>query len=208
MFTLNDKINLRRMERKANRLLNQDGLIEMLLGFVLFVSSASFSNTGSFVPFLPIYVIFLKNIIESFRKRYTYPRIGFVKMPDESTIDAGTDTLKYLGIAMVVLVIGLLLAFGRPYTDLIYNWAATGIGLLFSGAMYYLYEKSGDRLNLVYIMVFVIGGLVFGFISPFVGKEMIQFYLLAMSGVFVVVGVARFVSFTRNNPVIEVPGVE
>ena len=200
---MNDKINLREMERKANKLLNQDGLIEMLLGFVLFASSASFSGTGSFVPFLPIYVIFLKNIIEGFRNRFTYPRIGYVKMPDESTVDAGTGTLKYLGIVMVVLVIGMLFAFGRPHRDLIYNWASVGLGLLFSGAMYYMYNKSGDWLNLVYIMVFLGGGLGFVFISPFEGREIIQFYLLAMAGVFAVVGVARFVTFTRQNPVIE-----
>jgi hypothetical protein len=178
---MNDKINLREMERRANRLLNQDGLIEMLMGFVLLMSSGSFSSTGSFVPFLPLYIIYLKNIIEGFRNRYTYPRIGYVKMPDESAIDAGTGTLKYLGLAMAVLVIGMLLAFGRPHLDLIYNWVTVGVGFLFSGAMYYLYEKSGDRLNLVYVLVFMAGGFAFGFISAFEGKEVIQFYLLTYS---------------------------
>jgi hypothetical protein len=202
---MNDKINLKNMERTANRLLTQDGLIEMLLGFVLFASSASFSSTTSVVPFLPLYVIYLKHIVEGFRNRYTYPRIGYVRMPDESVVDAGTGALKYMGIALVVLVIGLLLGFGRPHVDLLYKWATIGIGLLFSGAMYYLYEKSGDWYYFAYILVFVAEGVVFVFFLPFEGRDVIQFYLLSMAVIFAVVGVARFVTFTRNNPILEAP---
>lgn len=91
-----DKIDLKKMEQRANRLLSQDGLTEMLLGAIFFVSSASISGRGSFVPFLPIYIIFMKNIVEGFRNRYTYPRIGYVKIPDEESKDVSKGILTFV----------------------------------------------------------------------------------------------------------------
>ncbi len=204
---MNEKINLKDMERRANQLLSQDGLVEILLGAILFVSSASFVKSGSWVPFLPIYVIFMKNIIEGFRKRFTYPRIGYVKMPDETSTDIGTGILKYMGIVMVVLVMGILLLYGRLHSDLIYQWTPTGIGLFLAGALYYMYSSTGDRINLVHIGVVVLGGFAFS-LRSLEGKVGIQFYLLSMAGFFIVVGMMRFILFTQRHPMMEASGDE
>lgn len=205
---MSDKINLKDMERRANRLLSQDGLIEILLGAIFFVSSASFSTPGSWVPFLPIYIIYLKNIMEGFRKRFTYPRIGYVKMPEDMTSDAGTDVLKYLGVAMAAFIIGILLVFGRPHASLLYKMIPTGIGVFLSGALYYMYTKTGDRINWAYIAVIVLGGLAFSQVSILEGKQVIQFYTLFVAIFFIVSGIVRLIVFTRKNPVLEAPSDE
>ena len=80
-----DKIDLKVMQQQANKLLTQDGLIEFLMGAILFVGSVSFSGTVAFTPFLSLYVIYMNRILEGFRKRFTYPRIGYVKLPDDDS---------------------------------------------------------------------------------------------------------------------------
>ena len=57
---MTDKINLKDMEKRAHKLLNEDGMMELLMGAILFVSSTSFSGTASFTPFLGLYVVFMK----------------------------------------------------------------------------------------------------------------------------------------------------
>ena len=57
---MSDKINLKEMEQKAYKLLNQDGLMELLMGAILFVVSSTFGGKSSFAPFLAMYVIFKK----------------------------------------------------------------------------------------------------------------------------------------------------
>lgn len=204
---MNDKIDLKEMERRANRLLSQDGLVEILLGAILFVSSSTFDGSGSWVPFIPIYLVFMRNIIEGFRKRFTYPRIGYVKVPDEASTDAGTGVLKYLATVLVVLITGILLFKGELNAGLFYQWLPVAIGLFISGAMYYMYAKTGDSVNLIYIAVLILGAGAFS-LGPLEGKTATQFYLLSLAGFFLVAGIARFLSFTRNNPVLEAPGDE
>ena len=84
---MTEKIDLKEMKQQANRLLSQDGLMELLMGAILFVSSSSFSGTPIFTPFLGLYVLFLNRILEGFRKRFTYPRIGYIKLSGNAKID-------------------------------------------------------------------------------------------------------------------------
>ena len=57
-----DKIDLKEMEQQAHKLLSQDGLMELLMAAILFVSSASLSGKAVFAPFLSLYVIFMNKI--------------------------------------------------------------------------------------------------------------------------------------------------
>lgn len=205
--TMSDKIDLKRMEQNANRLLSQDGLMEMLLGAIFFASSASFSGSGSFVPFLPLYIIFMRQIVEAFRKKYTYPRIGYVKIPDEESQDVGKGILVFVGALMLVFVLGVYLGPGGFTFERMIKWLPVGIGVFLTGAFKYNIEKTGDRLNLLYIAVTVISGIGFA-LMEYPARDGLQFYLLFISVFFIIAGATRFISFTRKNPVLEVPSDE
>ncbi|TRO58862.1 hypothetical protein E2P71_01230, partial [Candidatus Bathyarchaeota archaeon] len=158
---MSDKINLKEMEQQANRLLTKDGLMELLMGAILFVTSSSFAGTPIFTPFLGLYVIFLKNIIEGFRKKFTYPRIGYLKLPDEDSKKIGVGILTFMGAIMLALAVVIYLIYGRISGDLVYKWIPLLIGLIFFGGLQYNYSKSGDKVNLVYITIAVGAGLIF-----------------------------------------------
>ena len=204
---MSDKINLHEMEQEAYRLLTKDGLTEFLMGAILFVSSTSFSGTSIFVPFLGLYVVFMKSIIEGFRKRFTYPRIGYVKLPDEDGKEIGVGILKFMGVIMLALAVIVYLIYGRISGDLVYKWIPLLIGLIFFGGLQYSYSKSGDRVTLVYIAISVLAGLVFSLMDFSNPKDGPRIYMLLMSAVFIVSGVLRFYTFTRDNPVMIVEDV-
>ena len=204
---MSDKINLHEMEQEAYRLLTKDGLTEFLMGAILFVSSTSFSGTSIFVPFLGLYVVFMKSIIEGFRKRFTYPRIGYVKLPDEDGKEIGVGILTFMGVIMLALAVIVYLIYGRISGDLVYKWIPLLIGLIFFGGLQYSYSKSGDRVTLVYIAISVLAGLVFSLMDFSNPKDGPRTYMLLMSAVFIVSGVLRFYTFTRDNPVMIVEDV-
>ena len=202
---MSDKINLKEMEQNAYKRLNEDGLMELLMGAILFVVSSTFGGASTLSPFLALYVIFIKQIVEGFKKRYTYPRIGYLRLPEEEGKKIGIGILTYMGGVMLALVVLIYLLYGRVSGDLIDKWIPLLIGLIFFGGLQYHYSKSGDKLALIYIAIAVGVGLVFSlweFTEPFIGP---QFYTLSMSAVFIVAGVVRFYKFRSDHPVQLIP---
>ncbi|MFC1803786.1 hypothetical protein ACFL0D_07460 [Thermoproteota archaeon] len=196
-----EKTNLKNMEQKVNKLLSEDGLTELLLGIILFSSSASFSGTISFTPFLGIYVVFMNRIIEGFRNRFTYPRIGYVKLPDEDTKKIGVGILTFMGTIMLILAITLFIAYGRITGHRIYQWMPTVMGLMLFGGLNYGYSKSRDKVNIIYIIIALTSSIAFSLMNFTDTRLGLQLYLLSMSGVFIVAGVIRFYAFTRKYPI-------
>jgi len=205
---MTEKIDLKEMKQRANKLLSQDGLMELLLGAILFVSSASFSGKPVFTPFLGLYVIFLNGILEGFRKRFTYPRIGYVKLADDDSKETGYGILTFVGVAGVALSLFIYLAYGTISGELIYRWLPMLIGMILFGAFQYTLSKTVDNTYYIYILAVLGGGLAFS-LKDFADPKMgIQLYLLLMSGMFIVAGIARFIAFTKKHPVREAPLVE
>ena len=198
---MSDKINLKEMEQNAYKLLNKDGLMELLMGAILLVVSSTFGGTPVFSSFLALYVIYLKPIVEGFKKRYTYPRIGYLKLPEEDSKKIGVGILTFMGAVMLALMVFIYLLYGRVTGDLLYKWIPLLIGLIFFGGLQYHYSKSGDKLTLVYTMVALVMGLIFSlmdFPMRFTGAKL---YTLSLSAVFLVAGVLRFLKFRKDYPI-------
>ena len=201
---MSEKINLKKMEQNAYKLVNQDGLMELLMGAILFVVSSTFGGASSLSPFLAIYVIFIKKIVEGFKKRYTYPRIGYLKLPEDDSKNIGIGILTYMGGVMLALVAFIYLVYGGLSGALFYKWLPLLIGLIFFGGLQYHYSKSGDKMVLLYIAVALGAGVIFSLLE-FTEKTGAQFYTLFLSGVFIVAGVYRFQKFRRDNPIQSIP---
>jgi hypothetical protein len=202
---MSDKINLKEMEQKAYRLLNEDGLMELLMGAILFVMSSTFGGASALSAFLALYVIFIRQIVEGFKKRYTYPRIGYLRLPEDDSKKIAVGIFTYMGVVMLALLVFIYLLYGRFSGELLYKWIPLLIGLIFFGGLQYHYAKSGDKLALVYIAIAVGLGLVFSlldFPEPLIGA---QFYALSLSAVFIVAGIFRFRKFRNDHPIQSIP---
>jgi hypothetical protein len=85
---------------------NKDGIPLIAVGLFLiivsiFMAIEQLSLVGIFVIFIPI-------VTEGLRKRYTYPRIGFVKLPESNK---GRLTRMWLVFGLLVLGLVVMLAF-------------------------------------------------------------------------------------------------
>jgi uncharacterized membrane protein HdeD (DUF308 family) len=200
---MTDKINLDKMQKNANKLLNEDGLVELLMGAILFITSSTFSSSSAFTPFLGIYVIFMRSIIESFRKRFTYPRIGYLKLQDDDIKQVGWGILTFVGAIMLGLVIFIYLIFGGVTSSLFYNYLPIIMALILFGGLYYNYQKTYDKTNLIYIIIALAASIIFTLLQFNSPKDGPQLYLLMMSGVFIASGAIRLYSFTQRYPVID-----
>jgi len=148
-------------------------------------------------------VIFLNKILEGFRKRFTYPRIGYVKLPDDDSKEMGYGILTFVGAASVVFATLIYAGYGTISGNLIYQWMPTLMGMILFGGLQYNLSKTGDNTNYIYILAALGAGLAFSlkdFAEPKMG---FQLYLLSMSGIFIVAGVVRFILFTQRHPLME-----
>jgi UDP-N-acetylmuramyl pentapeptide phosphotransferase/UDP-N-acetylglucosamine-1-phosphate transferase len=201
---MNNKINLEDVEKNAHRLLSQDGLMEILMGLIMFVTSSTFSGTSVFTPFLALYVIFMRSIIEAFRKRFTYPRIGYIKLQDQDAKNIGKGILTFVGVIMIAIIVFIYLVFGTLSGNLVYRWIPSVMGMILFGGLIYNYKKTDDKINLVYLIIAVFTGIGFSIIEFPYPKDGPQLYLLLMSGLFIVAGVLRFLKFRNSHPVIDI----
>ena len=202
---MSDKINLKEMEKNAYKLMNKDGLMELLMGAILFVASSTFGGNSSLGAFLGLYVIFIRQIVEGFRKKYTYPRIGYLKLPDNDGKKIGTGIFTFMGATMLALLVFIYLLYGRFSGELLYKWLPLLVGLIFFGGLQYHYGKSGDKLALVYTIIALGLGLVFSLRDFQEQLGAVQFYTLSLSAFFVIAGILRFYKFRKDHPILEIP---
>jgi len=198
---MDEKIDLKDIEQRAWKVYMQDGLVEIMIGVVLFFASGAF-HTSSTVVFLVFWPIFGQNIIEAIRKRYTYPRIGYVKLQSDDPKKTAGGIFLYMVAVFAIMVVVLYLLFGSgtwaPY--LLYQWLPTFVGAILLGAMTYTKSKSGDARYYAYALVAIAIGVAFSLHRFEPVKMGVTLYLLLLSGIMIVTGMARFVAFLRNHP--------
>jgi len=99
------KIDLNEIERRANFAAYQDGLVEIFMGLFLIFFGGGMAISAQIIPFIAIiFTLFFANpILKGVKERYIYPRVGYVKLPQDTETD-----LKGIGIAAVIFIVFLL----------------------------------------------------------------------------------------------------
>lgn len=202
---MNEK-ELLEIEQVTYRESMKDGLTEFLLGLILIVIPGIMVE-ASFVPiFVVFYIIFLPQGIEAFRRKYTYPRIGYVKMREEKPprLSLGVAVAALL-IFITIIAVLYSLAIGVIDRYFIWKWLPTLFGVIMCGPSLYLKDKTGQNRFYLWGILTAITGVAVS-LAPFISAEFsLVIYMLAWGGVFMVLGALRFVFFIRNNPVIDTP---
>ncbi len=128
-------INLKEIEQKAYRDSQQDGLMEIMMGLILMAFGGFFYSTV-FVFYI-LLILFSGRIVEFFRKRYIYPRIGFVKFRQENPKAVLTGVLLF-EFAVIVIIFTLISLFGdvKEYSQWV-KWSPL-IYLVFMGGFLFL----------------------------------------------------------------------
>ena len=200
---MNDKINLKEIERKAWRSYFQDGLWDIFLGLLLlsygiipFLEDIGIPHLLSYMAFIPAYVVLFAG-----KKYITVPRIGFVKFNSKRKTKKMKATIV-VAISVIFGSIVLLLTLTNTLPvkgNIPFGALAFGINaiIVFSFIAYFL---DFTRLYL-YGLFFALSIALVELSRSYVGftyDNIVGFG--TFGGITTIIGIAYLIQFLRKYP--------
>jgi hypothetical protein len=208
---MNQTDDLARAEQLNYREFMRDGLSEILTGFVLLLIPGIFLMPSMVSIFVILFVIFMPRIVERLKKRYTYPRIGYMKpRVDEPTTYSPRFSLGLAAGVLLVFIIAIAIGYsmwqGLIDRYFIWRWLPTAFGFIMWGPSLFLRDRTGQNIYLVFGVLASLTGVLVS-LNPFTGAEgAILFYMASWGIGLMLLGLIKQVRFTRQYPVIDQPG--
>ena len=186
-------IDIRRIKRESYRIIRQDGLSDICAGLMLGIIAVFFLDfryAGALIVGCAMQTI----ILPTCRKKFTYPRVGYVKYPGR----ADKKSLIVWDIAVPLVVVGLIICAGiwvRPLLPLCLGAFLAGLSL--AGA-----RITGYVRDYIFVGLFLASGLV-GLILVLLGYDpffVTAYQLWGLSGILIPVGLVQLILFLRKYP--------
>ena len=191
-------IDLLKIEKKAYRDSQQDGLMEVMMGLILMTFGGFFYSP--IFAFYILLIIFSGKIVEFVRRRYTHPRIGFVKFHEENPKDALKGVFLF-EFAVIVIIFTLISIFGdvTDYSQWI-KWSPLFFGMILVGPFAHAASRSGSIRYTRYAILSVVLGLFFSLIEFGSGYAGLILYLIFIGIFLFLSGLVIFTLFLRKYP--------
>ncbi|PXF61078.1 MAG: hypothetical protein C4B59_05825 [Candidatus Methanogaster sp.] len=198
---MSTQIDLLKIGKKAYKDSQQDGLMEIMMGLILMTFGGFFYSP--IFAFYILLIVFSGKIVEFVRRRYTHPRIGFVRFHRENPKDALTGVFLF-ELSVIVIIFTLISIFGNvtDYSSWV-NWAPLFFGMILVGPFAHAASKSGSVRYSGYAILSVILGILFSLIEFGSGCTGLILYLSLIGGFLVLGGLAIFIRFLRKYPLPE-----
>jgi len=194
-----EKINLKQIERNIFRDYCQDGLVDMMFGaYFLFIGLLL--PTGAVAPFIVFSIVFFAPLLQRLKKRFTYPRTGYVELRQGDPGPLPWFILGSLVLGLIALVAVLIAAGVIAQPARWYRWMPIFFGIWLAGMLL------GLGLNVRLVRYYVVAGVALAggpiiALLPLTGKmENIGLFFAAVGAVLLAWGVVAFVRFLRKYP--------
>lgn len=202
---MGEKINLKEMEKRSWRYSEQDGLTEVflglfLLGVVILRSIGGLWGAVVTAGYGVLFVVFTIRALEIVRRKFTYPRIGRVKVLKDSPKKTVMGIFTYMFIVAALMAVAMFVIFGEISADIIYRSTPIFFAIMILGAMAYSHGKSGSRRYYVYAAIALAAAPSFSLIDFGARMAGLGYYLLFMGSLFIAIGLAIFVRFLQKYP--------
>jgi hypothetical protein len=203
---MNEHQDLKMIEQESYREYMQDGLTEVLLGLIFLVFPFLLFEPGFIAIFVVFYILFMPQVVEGFRRKYTYPRIGYAKLHEDE------PPRLSLGVAMVVLLIFIIIitVFYALFTNLIdryfiYRWLPAVFGFIMWGPSLYLKDKTGQNRYYLFGLLMSVTGVLVGLANFSTVNIQGALYMVSWGAAFFILGLLRFLLFIRKYPILAIP---
>ena len=196
---MRQQVDLKEIEQKTFRDSQQDGLLELVMGICM-VAMATRLLSPILVFMLALPFLLFKPVLEALRKRFTYPRIGYVKLiPDKPKEVIGAIFLVTLIVLAIMAVAFVLFGNVRDF-NLWMKWLPIWGGTVLAGMFSSFASKSGSARYYVYALWSLISGFVLS-IPDFEPVETgVLLYFLVMGGLLIPCGLVLFIRFLHKYP--------
>jgi len=199
------KLDLKEIERRANYAAYQDGLTEIFMGLFLVIFGGSLSTNIAFgIPFIALVILFVPRLIERIKKRYIYPRAGYVKLPPDPNTSG-----KGIALAALIMVVALLGAMGismavlgqKPGLSFFLTYIVPPVtGFMLAIGPYWLGQTYGLMRGYFWAVLFVLGGIAMPVFDIASGYEAVGLLCTVVGLIILVTGSFMFVQFIRKHP--------
>jgi hypothetical protein len=193
---MNQKINLKEIERKAYTSYHQDGILEIVIAFTILIFALVMLGDmpwmGGMAGILAV------SVYAGMKKLVTIPRIGYVKFPQQKTQKIVALTLV-LGVASMVAG---LFAFMQTKSSGTPDWLLFLIDnymLTIGVAVAVLFLLGGYALKTKRIYVYALLTLVM-FVSGHFLSFPLYYYLTVLGIIILASGLAMMIRFVKKYP--------
>jgi hypothetical protein len=187
------------IERKTFRNSQQDGLLELVVGVCMVaISTRLFSRV--LVAMLVLPVILFHPFLEAMRKRFTYPRIGYVKLIPDKPRDVLTGIFLVTVVVLAVLTVAFLIFGGVRDFDRWLRWCPFWGGTVLAGMFSSFASKSGAARHHVFAAWSFIAGIVLSVLKFDAVETGTLLYFAVMGGLLILFGLVQFVTFLHQHP--------
>jgi hypothetical protein len=204
VIIVNEQQDLKIIEQESYRELLQDGFTEMLTGSIFLALPAILIKPAFVSIFVVFYIFFIPQAVEVIRKKYTYPRIGYVRPHEDEPL-----TLS-LGVVMTVLLIFIIIiavlysaSIGVIDRFFILKWMPAVVGFIMCGPSLYLKDKTGRASYYLPGILMPITGLATSLADFLTAEVGTSLYMVGWGLAFVLLGIIRFALFIHKYPVID-----
>ena len=196
---MTQEIDLKNIEQKTFRESQQDGLMELVMGIcMLAISTRLFSRLLIFMLILPVFLF--GPLLALMRRRFTHPRIGYVKLiPDKPKSVITGILLVTLVVIAVMAVVFFFFGDVRDF-NLWLRWCPFWGGTVLAGMFGSLASKSGAARYYIFACWSLLSGIVLSVLEFNVVETGTLLYFAVMGGLLIPFGLVQFAMFLRKNP--------
>jgi hypothetical protein len=197
MITMENKVNLKEIERRAFISYHKDGIIDIYLGMGIAMVSSIFLD---FFPGLMGTFVILPILYAASKKQYTIPRLGYVKFSVRTRGRARNSVTLALLLGSVSAIAGLfafysVMATGHSWVEpLIENWKITAAAILLVVFSMFGYVSELRRMYYYAIVSFMVFSA--GLLIPVPGYWLI----IIVGGIICLNGLIHLYRFTQEYP--------
>ncbi len=176
----------------------RDGLMEMLLGgYFLLTGFVIYADISALFI---VFVVFLPALAKKMKERFTHPRIGYVKFPDQDN-NPGKRIVTAMLAAVLAIVMVVVLAREGEKTQTLYKWVTLLPALILVAAFSFTGQKTGFLRYYAMAAFALVAGVIVPFADLPNKMDNIALYLAIAGSVFFVWGTVIFLHFLRTYPI-------
>ena len=158
-----NKLDLKQIERNIFRDYWEDGLVDMVFGgYFLLVGLSLAADKAAFVVF---FIIFFLPLLRSLKKRFTYPRTGYVELREGDPGPVPWFALGSFVVGLIALVAVLIAAGVIAQPSQWYRWMPIFFGIWLGGMLLGMALRVGLVRYYVVAGVALAGGPTFALLT-------------------------------------------
>ncbi|MBW7996113.1 MAG: hypothetical protein FVQ81_05980 [Candidatus Glassbacteria bacterium] len=191
--------DLIKLQRKSFLHLEQDGLME-IYGGLLIIAAGLLWKSIFVILIISLAGVLGPRFVEEFRRKYTYPRIGYAKFINSGQDQRVIFVVLFFIISCIVFAIVFRLKLDSSdflHYGGIYLPALGGVAM--AAGCIVSYYKYGTYRYLLYFPICLGLGIYFSFFNAFPIDTKLSAMLLAVGSLILLTGLLVFYRFVRKN---------